>query len=104
RRPPVIPSGTRLQPVRPRRGFRRISYSSGLDMRISIQHKSISILGNKTPERSCRTRVYDAIQKQQTVHIEIDQASESASQSPDGEYRDRSGEYAATVANPERES
>jgi len=59
KRPPVIPFGIRSRRVRPRKGFRRINCSSGSDTRTWTPRKSISIWGNRTPERSCRTRVYD---------------------------------------------
>jgi len=45
--------------------------------------------------RSCRIRRYE-IQIQQRIPISIDESAQSASQSPDGQYRHRSGQYVGT--------
>src|SRR5262245_38024860 len=70
-------------------------------MRISTPHRYISTLGSRMPERSCRTRRYE-IQIQQGWGISAHESAQSAAQSPDGQYRDRSGQYVgneSTLAN-----
>src|SRR5437764_14379356 len=59
------------------------------------------ILANRTRERSCRTQIYER-QLYQIIPISTHKPATSASQSQDGQYRHRSGQYAALDRNRER--
>jgi hypothetical protein len=62
----------------------------------------MSILANRTPERSCRTQVYDEIQIYQIIPISIDESAQGDLERPYGQYRHRSSQYVGaqgTLAN-----